>query len=121
MNKEDIKNLIANIPEGLETETFIHGAICWAYSGRCYLSDYMAHRNANLGDCAQSCRWAYNMYIEEANNPGNIMPVEEDNTGTYVLSSGYYDAYYKKALEVRTLVRNEFDKAFKKYDVILTL
>ena len=87
MNKEDIKDLIANIPEGLETETFIHGAICWAYSGRCYLSDYMAQRNANLGDCAQSCRWAYNMYIEEANNPGNIMPVEEDSTGTYVLSS----------------------------------
>jgi putative protease len=87
MNKEDIKELIANIPEGLETETFIHGAICWAYSGRCYLSDYMAQRNANLGDCAQSCRWAYNMYIEEANNPGNIMPVEEDSTGTYVLSS----------------------------------
>ena len=66
---------------------FIHGAICWAYSGRCYLSDYMASRNANLGDCAQSCRWAYNMYIEERNNPGNIMPVEEDKNGTYVLSS----------------------------------
>ena len=87
MNKEDIKKLIADIPEDLETEMFIHGAICWAYSGRCYLSDYMASRNANLGDCAQSCRWAYNMYIEERNNPGNIMPVEEDKNGTYVLSS----------------------------------
>ena len=87
MNKEDIKKLIANIPDDLETEMFIHGAICWAYSGRCYLSDYMASRNANLGDCAQSCRWAYNMYIEERNNPGNIMPVEEDKNGTYVLSS----------------------------------
>lgn len=65
MNKEDIKNLIKEIPEDLETEIFIHGAICWAYSGRCYLSDFMAGRSANLGDCAQSCRWAYNMYLEE--------------------------------------------------------
>lgn len=87
MNKDDIKNLIKNIPEELETEIFIHGAICWAYSGRCYLSDYMAGRNANLGDCAQSCRWAFNMYLEERNNPGNIMPIEEDENGTYVLSS----------------------------------
>lgn len=87
MNKDDIKTLIDNIPQGLETEIFIHGAICWAYSGRCYLSDFMAGRNANIGDCAQSCRWAYNMYIEEKNNPGNIMPVEEDSNGTYVLSS----------------------------------
>lgn len=87
MNKEDIKNVINNIPKDMETEIFIHGAICWAYSGRCYLSDFMAGRNANMGDCAQSCRWAYNMYIEEKNNPGNIMPVEEDKNGTYVLSS----------------------------------
>ena len=87
MNKNDIKNLTSNIPSELETEIFIHGAICWAYSGRCYLSDYMAGRNANLGDCAQSCRWAYNMYIEEKNNPGNIMPVEQDENGTYVMSS----------------------------------
>ena len=87
MNKEQIKNLIANIPQGLETEIFIHGAICWAYSGRCYLSDFLANRNANLGDCAQSCRWAYNVYLEEKNNPGNMMPVEEDTNGTYILSS----------------------------------
>ena len=83
MNKEDIKDLIANIPEGLETETFIHGAICWAYSGRCYLSDYMAQRNANLGDCAQSCRWSYNLYAEEKNNPGELYPVEEDKNGLH--------------------------------------
>ena len=87
MNKSEIKHLIDNIPQGLETEMFIHGAICWAYSGRCYLSDFMASRNANLGDCAQSCRWAYNVYIEEKNNPGNIMPIEEDKNGTYILSS----------------------------------
>lgn len=87
MNKEQIKNLIDNIPQGLETEMFIHGAICWAYSGRCYLSDFLANRNANLGDCAQSCRWAYNLYLEEKNNPGNMMPIEEDTNGTYILSS----------------------------------
>ncbi len=87
MNKEQIKYLIDNIPQELETEIFIHGAICWAYSGRCYLSDFLSCRNANLGDCAQSCRWAYNVYIEEKNNPGNMMPVEEDNNGTYILSS----------------------------------
>lgn len=87
MSKDQMKSLVENIPQGLETEMFIHGAICWAYSGRCYLSDFMASRNANLGDCAQSCRWAYNLYIEEKNNPGNIMPIEEDSNGTYVLSS----------------------------------
>ncbi len=87
MNKNAIKNLIDNIPGDLETEIFIHGAICWAYSGRCYLSDFLANRNANLGDCAQSCRWAYNVYLEEKNNPGNMMPVETDENGTYILSS----------------------------------
>ena len=69
MNKEDIKYLVENIPQGLETEMFIHGAICWAYSGRCYLSDFMASRNENLGDCEPSCRWEYNMYVEEKKNP----------------------------------------------------
>ena len=87
MNKEQIRELINNIPQGLETEIFVHGAICWAYSGRCYLSDFLACRNANLGDCAQSCRWAYNVYLEEKNNPGNLMPVEDDSNGTYILSS----------------------------------
>ncbi len=87
MNKEDIKYLIDHTPQGLETEIFIHGAICWAYSGRCYLSDFLSCRNANLGDCAQSCRWSYNMYVEEKNNPGNMMPVETDENGTYIMSS----------------------------------
>ena len=87
MNKEQIKYLIDNTPQGLETEIFVHGAICWAYSGRCYLSDFLACRNANLGDCAQSCRWAYNVYVEEHNKPGNLMPVEHDEKGTYIFSS----------------------------------
>ena len=87
MNKEQIKELIANKPEGLEVEMFCHGAICFAYSGRCFLSDFLANRSANLGDCAQSCRWAYNVYVEEKNNPGNLMPVEDDENGTYIFSS----------------------------------
>ena len=87
MNKEQIKQLIANKPKDLEVEMFCHGAICFAYSGRCFLSDFLANRSANLGDCAQSCRWAYNVYVEEKNNPGNLMPVETDENGTYIFSS----------------------------------
>lgn len=87
LNKEEIKGIIQNKPEDLEIEMFIHGAICYGYSGRCHLSDFLAARGANLGDCAQSCRWAYNLYLEEKNNPGLMMPVEQDEYGTYILSS----------------------------------
>ena len=87
LNKEEIKEIIKNKPKDLEIEIFIHGAICYGYSGRCHLSDFLAGRGANLGDCAQSCRWAYNLYLEEKNNPGNMMPVEQDEHGTYILSS----------------------------------
>ena len=87
MNKEQIKTLIANKPKDLEVEIFCHGAICFAYSGRCFLSEFLAGRNGNLGDCAQSCRWAYNVYVEETNNPGELMPVEYDEKGTYIFSS----------------------------------
>ena len=87
LNKEQIKEIINNTPEDLETEIFVHGAICFAYSGRCFLSDFLASRSANLGDCAQSCRWTYNVYVEEKNNPGNLMPVEDDEHGTYIFSS----------------------------------
>ncbi len=87
LNKNQIKEIIKNTPMRLETEIFVHGAICFGYSGRCFLSDFLSSRSANLGDCAQSCRWAYNLYAEEANNPGNLMPLEYDNTGTYIFSS----------------------------------
>jgi len=87
LNKEEIKDIMKNKPEDLEIEMFIQGAICYGYSGRCHLSDFLAGRGANLGDCAQSCRWAYNLYLEEKNNPGNMMPVEQDEHGTYILSS----------------------------------
>ena len=87
LNKEEINEIIKNKPKDLEIEMFIHGAICYGYSGRCHLSDFLASRSANLGDCAQSCRWAYNVYLEEKHNPGLMMPVEQDEHGTYILSS----------------------------------
>ena len=87
LNKEQIKYMIKNKPKDLEIEMFAHGAICFGYSGRCFLSDFLACRSANLGDCAQSCRWAYNVYVEEKNNPGNLMPVDDDKNGTYIFSS----------------------------------
>ena len=87
LNKEQIKDIMKNKPQDLEVEMFIHGAICFGYSGRCFLSDFLAGRSANLGDCAQSCRWAYNVYVEEKNKPGNLMPVEYDDKGTYIFSS----------------------------------
>jgi len=87
LNKEQIKEIINKTSEDLEVEMFGHGAICFGYSGRCFLSDFLASRSANLGDCAQSCRWAYNVYVEEKNNPGNLMPVEDDEHGTYIFSS----------------------------------
>ena len=87
MNKEQIREMMKNKPEDLEVEMFVHGAICFGYSGRCFLSDFLASRSANLGDCAQSCRWAYNVYVEEHNKPGNLMPVEYDEKGTYIFSS----------------------------------
>ena len=87
MNKEQIRQIMENKPKDLEVEMFVHGAICFGYSGRCFLSDFLASRSANLGDCAQSCRWAYNVYVEEHNKPGNLMPVEHDEKGTYIFSS----------------------------------
>ncbi len=87
LSKDEIKYITKNKPNGLTIEMFVHGAICYSYSGRCYMSDYMAGRSANHGDCAQPCRWAYNLYAEEINKPGEMMPVEYDEQGTYIFSS----------------------------------
>ncbi len=87
LSKDEIKHITENKPNGLDIEMFVHGAICYSYSGRCYMSDYMAGRSANHGDCAQPCRWAYNLYVEEVNKPGEYMPVEYDEKGTYIFSS----------------------------------
>lgn len=69
----------------IEVEIFIHGAVCMSYSGRCLLSSYLTGRSANLGDCAQPCRWQYRM--EEQRRPGEYMPIEQDKWGAYILNS----------------------------------
>lgn len=87
LSRDKIKFMVDNKPDDLELEMFIHGAVCVGYSGRCILSNYLIGRASNQGDCAQPCRWNYNVYIEEKNNPGKMLPVEEDNRGTYLLSA----------------------------------
>ncbi len=87
MNKEQLKYIMENKPEDLEVEMFGHGSICFAFSGRCFLSDFLCGRSANLGDCSQSCRWSYNLYAEEQNNPGQYMPIEINEHGTSIFSS----------------------------------
>ena len=68
-----------------ETEVFVHGAMCVSYSGRCLLSNYMAGRDANKGDCTQPCRWNY--HLVEAKRPGEYLPVYEDERGTHIMNS----------------------------------
>ena len=87
LNEDEIKYITQNKPNGMEIEMFAHGAICYSYSGRCYMSDYMAGRSANHGDCAQPCRWSYNLYVEEKNTPGEFLPIDYDEKGTYIFSS----------------------------------
>lgn len=81
----EIKELRENIPDELEIETFIHGAMCISYSGRCLLSNYFTGRDANLGACTHPCRWKY--YISEETRPGEFLPVEENDRGTYIFNS----------------------------------
>jgi putative protease len=88
----------------IELEVFVHGALCIAYSGRCLLSGYFNHRDANQGTCTNSCRWDYKLspasvdisgdlqatsagLLEEAERPGELMPIEEDEHGTYIMNS----------------------------------
>lgn len=87
LTKEDFQYIMKNKPEDLEFEMFIHGAICYAYSGRCYLSKYLNGRCANHGDCAQPCRWEYQLFAREKNNPNSIIELDSDDKGTYVFSS----------------------------------
>jgi U32 family peptidase len=83
---KEITEIHKKVPK-LELETFVHGAMCVSYSGRCLLSAWFNKRSANLGDCSHPCRWDYNVYIEEQQRPGVYVPMEEDQHGTYILSS----------------------------------
>lgn len=105
----EIAEIHAKVP-GMELESFVHGAICIAYSGRCLLSNYFNHRDANQGTCTNSCRWEYNVhqqphesapvqsthqpeilngeyFLEERERPGELMPIDEDEHGTYIMNS----------------------------------
>lgn len=71
----------------IRLEAFVHGAMCVSYSGRCLLSNFMTGRSANKGNCAHSCRWKYKVYLEEEQRPGQLMELEEDSHGTYIMNS----------------------------------
>lgn len=81
----EIADIRAHIPDDLEIETFVHGAMCISYSGRCLLSHYFTGRDANLGACTHPCRWKY--HIVEETRPGEYLPVEENERGTYIFNS----------------------------------
>jgi len=85
LSLEEIGELRRNIPEDLEIETFVHGAMCISYSGRCLLSNYFTGRDANLGACTHPCRWKY--YVMEETRPGEYLPVFENERGTYIFNS----------------------------------
>lgn len=98
-------DIIHNNNSEIELESFVHGAICVAYSGRCLLSNYFNHRDPNQGTCTNSCRWEYNLYeekpenesaylpiignyfVQEKGRPGNLMQIDEDENGTYIMNS----------------------------------
>lgn len=82
---KEITEIIDNIPKEAELEAFVHGAMCISYSGRCLLSNYMSGRDANRGECAQSCRWKYSLVEEK--RPGEYYPVFEDEKGTFIFNS----------------------------------
>ncbi len=118
LSMEEVSEIHEKVP-GMELESFVHGAICIAYSGRCLLSNYFNHRDANQGTCTNSCRWEYNVhkegeepkpsscdqgnganagvlpqkaldgnyFIEEVQRPGEMMPIDEDEHGTYIMNS----------------------------------
>lgn len=85
LSLQRIAELRKNIPDDLELEAFVHGAMCMSYSGRCMLSDHLTGRGGNRGACAQPCRWEY--ALVEKKRPGEYFPIEEDARGTYLLSA----------------------------------
>lgn len=85
LSLEEIKEIRTNIPAEMEIESFIHGAMCISYSGRCLLSNYFTGRDANQGACTHPCRWKYS--VVEETRPGEYMPVYENERGTYIFNS----------------------------------
>ena len=85
LSLNEVRELRSRTPKELEVETFVHGAMCVSYSGRCVLSNYMTGRDAQRGACAQPCRYKYALMEEK--RPGEYFPVEEDSKGAYIFSS----------------------------------
>lgn len=85
LSLREIAEIRNRIPDGLEIETFIHGAMCISYSGRCLLSNYLTGRDANQGSCTHPCRWNYTLMEEQ--RPGEYLPVFENERGTYIFNS----------------------------------
>lgn len=85
MSLEGIAQMRERIPDDLQLEAFVHGAMCMAYSGRCLISDYLTGRSALSGHCTQSCRWHYT--LEEEKRPGEHYPIEEDEHGSYIMNA----------------------------------
>lgn len=85
LSLEEIRTIRDNIPEEMEIESFVHGAMCISYSGRCLLSNYFTGRDANQGACTHPCRWKY--AVVEETRPGEYMPVEENERGTFIFNS----------------------------------
>ncbi len=85
LSLKELREIRDNIPEDMEIETFVHGAMCISYSGRCLLSNYMVGRDANQGACTHPCRWKYS--IVEETRPGEYYPVFENERGTYIFNS----------------------------------
>lgn len=85
LSLRELGEIRAHIPEDMEIEAFVHGAMCISHSGRCLLSHYFTGRNANMGACTHPCRWKY--YVMEESRPGEFLPVEENERGTYIFNS----------------------------------
>ena len=85
LSLKELKEIRERIPEDMEMESFVHGAMCISYSGRCLLSAYMTGRSANRGACTHPCRWNY--AVVEEKRPGEVFPVEENERGTYIFNS----------------------------------
>ena len=85
LSLKQIAAIRKSLPDACQIETFVHGAMCMSYSGRCMLSDHLTGRGGNRGACAQPCRWEY--ALVEKKRPGEYIPIEEDQRGTYLLSA----------------------------------
>lgn len=85
LSLDEIKEIRAHIPQEMEIETFVHGAMCISYSGRCLLSNYFTGRDGNQGACTHPCRWKY--AVVEESRPGEYLPVYENERGTYIFNS----------------------------------